>query len=656
MAISTINLLPIRFKPEPDELFSSWLVRLAMAHGLKLHVFTKFIFPKRRVWNRDIDKSADAAHIEAACKYTNVSEQRIFNSTLVSFEGNLYETHNPNGIQMWLMPVGVFRQTRTRFGLQMCPLCLSEDKTPYYRRLWRVSWSVVCTKHKIRLLDRCPGCQHPIIFHRGDMGWRGQAVSTSMTQCSDCGLYWTSKKVINGLIQADADAADFQIRLENASVDRHIEVGGFGYVHSINFFNGLKHILRILSVSRRTPKFRKTASEKSGLPLGETSFDGRQFQSFEYLPAESRYRTIRLASWLLDKWSERFVETALETDTFSSALLPYDQTAPFWYQLPVDQYLSRRTHPVSEEEILSALGVLENRKTFLLAKDLERLMGRRIFAHTPDKFTVSVYERMKKLNEVKEKERLRGERIKAQEIEKNRNGCSKTKALQLARLYRRRHLKPPKRFNKTQSMFDALIDKYKRRERLKMAKRMDKAQNSRVVGEEFGVSPGIVMKWYRRYKKDGVEGLSDRSRAPQSFQHQIIFEKQEKWIRTIHAEGLQLAEMQKELRKRFDFEITDGGLYRALNRLKLVLPCSKRNVFKKRNRRKAADRRQMPQKKIFAAQEKWILNLHGEGFNNSQIKRELKSRYDFSIGIGTVREILLKNNLNFQNRQKMGEK
>ena len=34
------RLWPAHVKPQQDELLSSWLVRLAMAHGVKLHTFS----------------------------------------------------------------------------------------------------------------------------------------------------------------------------------------------------------------------------------------------------------------------------------------------------------------------------------------------------------------------------------------------------------------------------------------------------------------------------------------------------------------------------------------------------------------------------------------------------------------------------------------
>ena len=55
----TSPLWPIHYKPLPDELLSSWLVRLAHGHGLKVQTFCNLIFGNsQQVWNRDIDRLA----------------------------------------------------------------------------------------------------------------------------------------------------------------------------------------------------------------------------------------------------------------------------------------------------------------------------------------------------------------------------------------------------------------------------------------------------------------------------------------------------------------------------------------------------------------------------------------------------------------------
>lgn len=52
--------------------------------------------------------------------------------------------------------------------------------------------------------------------------------------------------------------------------------------------------------------------------------------------------------------------------------------------------------------------------------------------------------------------------------------------------------------------------------------------------------------------------------------------------------------------------------------------------------------RRNPQLELVTRHERWILQLHSENLNNSQIKRELKKRFSFDIGIWSIRETLRK--------------
>jgi hypothetical protein len=48
------ELLPVHFKPKDDELLSSWVVRLAFAHGRKPYSFSSILWPGRNFWEADI--------------------------------------------------------------------------------------------------------------------------------------------------------------------------------------------------------------------------------------------------------------------------------------------------------------------------------------------------------------------------------------------------------------------------------------------------------------------------------------------------------------------------------------------------------------------------------------------------------------------------
>lgn len=143
----TLPLWPIRYKPHPDELLSSWLVRLARGHGLRVQTFCNLIFGNRlQVWNRDIDRLGPDWIVDVLSERTGTPIDVTRGTTLRSYEGWLYPAFKASGSLQWMTSLQVFHRTRQGFGMQYCPKCLLEDRDPYFRKVWRV-----------RLLRRAPG-------------------------------------------------------------------------------------------------------------------------------------------------------------------------------------------------------------------------------------------------------------------------------------------------------------------------------------------------------------------------------------------------------------------------------------------------------------------------------------------------------------------
>ena len=96
----------------PDELLSSWLVRLARRSGLKLQTFCRMNFGDRSIWNRDIDKLADESLLKILVVGTGTPPEQVFNTTLAAYRDWLYLQHNPYGNTQWVLPLGVYHRLR----------------------------------------------------------------------------------------------------------------------------------------------------------------------------------------------------------------------------------------------------------------------------------------------------------------------------------------------------------------------------------------------------------------------------------------------------------------------------------------------------------------------------------------------------------------
>lgn len=182
------KLLPAHLHPLPDELLTSWLARLARAHGLKLQSFSQLMFGRSyQLWNRDLDRLAPVWVVERLGESTATSLERAWHTTLASYEGVVYPRHAESGMLRWVLNVGVYHRTRLKFGLQVCPRCLAGDPDPYFRRSWRLAFVVCCPRHRAKLIDACPCCKRPLAFHRSELGQPDRLLAESVSQCGHCG-------------------------------------------------------------------------------------------------------------------------------------------------------------------------------------------------------------------------------------------------------------------------------------------------------------------------------------------------------------------------------------------------------------------------------------------------------------------------------------
>src|SRR5439155_996999 len=81
------RLWPLHGKPYPDELLSSWLMRLIRAYGADSHRFCAHVWPGRPAWSRDIDQGRDAAILRVLTAKTATHPTRVLCTPLRGYPG-----------------------------------------------------------------------------------------------------------------------------------------------------------------------------------------------------------------------------------------------------------------------------------------------------------------------------------------------------------------------------------------------------------------------------------------------------------------------------------------------------------------------------------------------------------------------------------------
>lgn len=297
------QLLLIRPRPLDDELFSSWLVRLAWSNGEKLHSFCRWrLGINRQFWYGDPDRRAQLDAIEKSAAASCLTFERIFAATLASYEGVLYERHVNHGVSRWIMPIGTRARMHFLHGQQYCAACLREDPVPYFRRVWRLALMVTCVKHGRVLQDACPVCGAPIAFHEGDYARRFMSDACPIVFCSRCG----SDLRRHEAILANHELLKLQSALAEALRTQWFAFASRKPLFSISLFNGLHFLLRILATRGHLSVIRDSMLQGNcELPL--TLPYKNEATRFENLRIGDRYHLMCLLTGLLYDWPRRFI-------------------------------------------------------------------------------------------------------------------------------------------------------------------------------------------------------------------------------------------------------------------------------------------------------------------------------------------------------------
>lgn len=296
------NYWPAHPQPLPDELLSSWLVRIAHANGLKLQTFCDQVFGKeRQLWNRDIDRLAPDWLIRKLHAHTGASLQAARHTTLSAYRGRLFRQRQLSGQLRWILPLRVFHRKRLGFGVQFCPKCLAEDAEPYFRRRWRVAFYTFCPRHDVLLGDRCPRCGAPVAFHRRELGHPQTTDSGPMALCHACDY---------DLRQAPAtpvpsyEASAFEL-MKNMLATTEFRPDGERRRFGLGFYDVLHQLCKLVVSARKALRLKEFVLARIGaadVPLARGRFP------FEVRPVGERHHVLLLTLWLMADLDNRLTK------------------------------------------------------------------------------------------------------------------------------------------------------------------------------------------------------------------------------------------------------------------------------------------------------------------------------------------------------------
>ncbi|WP_425048834.1 TniQ family protein [Pseudomonas fulva] len=362
-------MLPIHPHPFPDELLTSWMVRLAFANGFALHTFySSLLGYGAPIWSRDSDRHPPSALLGCLATAAGRPVEELSGLTLSCYEGFIFENLVVSGDVPYLLPTGLYHRTRRRAGIQFCPICLKLDPAPYYRRHWRLALSTVCTAHDCFLEQTCPSCGSPVVFHQHGIGRSKLITGSALSICSKCDFRLSDTQPRR---TGCADSAASQLLF---TISRSVQLGDWdGFFQrvplSLSFFTGLRILLGLLC-GRHGARLRSVLSGTAGLEIVPVAH-----LDFEYQSQEVRYALLLAISTLLVHWPTRFHEACSLAKLTRSRLTDSFSTMPYWLRTEVDEYLDTRPYLPPAEEVASAASYLQNAGVPVSGPSLGTLLG-----------------------------------------------------------------------------------------------------------------------------------------------------------------------------------------------------------------------------------------------------------------------------------------
>ncbi|MBP2449947.1 TniQ family protein [Rhizobium leguminosarum] len=164
------NQWPVIVAPQPDELLSSWLHRLAYANGVAPRAFARVLGLGAGMWSPSLDVRLPSDVASLLRANTGISAEQLSAMTL---------SHDPpEQLRLRLRNSG---RRGSSTWLQFCSQCLAEDQDPYFRRNWRLATRVACQDHRSGLRDRCTSCRSHIAAY-------SQGTLAPQHFCARCGF------------------------------------------------------------------------------------------------------------------------------------------------------------------------------------------------------------------------------------------------------------------------------------------------------------------------------------------------------------------------------------------------------------------------------------------------------------------------------------
>lgn len=348
----------IRPRIKSGESLSSWRQRAGQANG-----FRWFPTSNGRWVARDPDLLPAESEIGWLTREFDVSAVGLRQASLDQFAAPLAGGRFTAPLARWILPCA--RQSSHNGATSgYCPICLKNDDIPFFRLAWRLAFVTHCPQHNCRLIEHCPTCSSCIwpnaFAERASYSLKGM----DLALCMACGApLHLAEGIFDG--RGDISAA-----LWNALINGITPQGAPQGISLQDYFAVLWSMCRF--VRRNSDPLHRS------LPLSiqpEPGLSIRRNGVLERLPAMSRQLILSMASWLLEEWPTRMVNTCRAAGISGKDFGCAEIQTPKWFDEVIRKHLFLHTNWITREHVQTAISELAAKKLPVSKNALRRKLG-----------------------------------------------------------------------------------------------------------------------------------------------------------------------------------------------------------------------------------------------------------------------------------------
>ncbi|WP_408980897.1 TniQ family protein [Pseudomonas sp. B21-009] len=304
-----------------DELLTSWIARVALAHGCCPTALIASAWRGFRGRTGDLDRGVSASRLAVLSKQSGVPYASLQSATLAHVMPSIMRLPDrlPRGNWPWITVLGC-RGNHHSGGLQCCPDCIAQYNSRYLIQ-WRLAWHTCCPVHGVLLVEQCGRCLAPLQPELLKVG-------ASFNDCHRCGAP-LSDNTRSAFVEA---ALAFQ-RFVDEGIGRHPMYGTL----PLDFRDWLTVARTMVSFAQAALRHHSVAAvrffESLGIAL-ETLHPVSLGLPLEYLAPAERAVLLSIVWVIMSAGPDRFIEVARRESLPASTLhIPLNGAPPVLLEL-----------------------------------------------------------------------------------------------------------------------------------------------------------------------------------------------------------------------------------------------------------------------------------------------------------------------------------